>query len=67
MSSSQSLGVCEMYLLFFYGGVVDTANDIDGWLEVEGLPITCFGVPCDELVDIDQTNDGNVNDEIDMA
>ena len=51
---------------FFYGGVVVTADDIDEWLEVDGLPITCFGVACDELVDVDQIDDGNVNDEIKM-
>ncbi len=67
MSSSQSLGGCETYLLIFYGGVVDTADDIDEWLEVDGLPITCFGVACGELVDVDQIDDGDVDDEIEMA
>ncbi len=43
------------------------ADDIDEWLEVDGLPITSFGVVCDELVDVDQINDGDVDDEIKMA
>ncbi len=43
------------------------ANDINEWLKVDGLPITCFGVGCDELVDVDQMDDGDVDDEIKMA
>ncbi len=56
-----------MFVDFFDGGVVDTANDIDEWLKVDGLPITCFGVACGELVDVDQIGNGDVNDEIEMA
>jgi hypothetical protein len=67
MSSSQSLGGCETYLSIFDGGVVDTANGINEWLEVDGVPITCFGVAFDELVDVDQIDDGNYDDKIKMA
>jgi hypothetical protein len=67
MSLSQSVGVCETYLLIFYGGVVVTADNMDEWLKVDGLSITCFGVACDALVDVDQINDGDVDDEIEMA
>ena len=57
-------GVWNVFVDFFDGGVVVTADDIDEWLEVDVLPITCFGVACDELVDVDQINDGDVDDEI---
>ena len=52
---------------FFDGGVVNTADDIGEWLEVNGVPITCFGVAFDELVDVDQIKDGDVDDEIKTA
>ena len=60
-------GVWNVFVDFFDGGVVVTADDIDKWLEVDGLPITCFGVACDELVNVDQIDDGDVDDEIEMA
>ncbi len=60
-------GVWNVFVDFFDGGVVDTADDINEWLEVDGLPITFFGVVCDELVDVDQIDDGDVDDEIEMA
>jgi hypothetical protein len=52
---------------FFYGGIVDTTNDIDEWLKLDGVPTTCFGVRFDELVDVDQIDDGNVDDEVKTA
>ncbi len=68
MSSSQSLGgVWNVFVDFFDGGVVVTADNIDEWLKVDGLPITCFGVACDELGNVDQIDDGDVDDEIKMA
>ncbi len=60
-------GVWDVFVDFFYGGVVDTADDIDEWLNVDGLPITCFGFACDELVDVDQIDDGDVDDKLKMA
>ena len=49
------------------GGGVDTADNIDEGLKVEGVPTTCFGVTFDELVDIDRIDDGNVNDEVETV
>ena len=53
--------------LFDDGGDVDTANNIDKGLEVEGFPTTCFGVTFDELVNLDLINNGNVDDEVKTA
>jgi hypothetical protein len=60
-------GVWNVFVDFFDGGIVDTADDIDEWLEVDGVPITCFGVAFNELVDVDQIDDGDVDDEIETA
>jgi hypothetical protein len=62
------VGVCDMYATIFDdGGIVDTANDIDEGLKVEGFPTTCFGVTFDELVDVDRISDSNVDDEVKTA
>jgi hypothetical protein len=60
-------GVWNVFVDFFDGGVVDTADNIDEWLEVDGLRITCFGVACDKLVKVDQIDGCDVDDEIKMA
>ena len=56
-----------MLVFFDDGGIVDTADNIDEWLEVEGVLTTCFGVTFDELVDVDLIDDGDVNDEMETA
>ncbi len=49
------------------GGIVNTTEDINEGLKVEGFPTTHFGVTFDELVDVDPINDGNIDDEVETA
>ncbi len=61
-------GVWNVFVNFFDdGGVVDTADDIDEGLKVEGVQTTCFGVRFHELVDIDRIHDGDVDDEVETV
>ena len=61
-------GVWNVFDNFFDdGGIVDTAEDINKGLEVEGVPVNWFGVTFDELVDVDRINDGDVDDEVKTA
>ena len=61
-------GVWNVFVNFFDdGGIVDTADDISKWLEVEGDPTTCFGVTLDELADVDQIDDGDVDNKVKTA
>ena len=53
--------------MFDDGGVVDTADDINEGLKVEGFPTTRFGVTFDELVDVNLIVDGDVDDEVETA
>ncbi len=53
--------------LFDDGEIVNTTNDINEGLKVEGFLTTCFGVTFDEFVIIDLIDDGDVNDEVKTA
>ncbi len=44
------------------GGVVDTTDNINKGLKVEGFPTTRFGVTFDELVEVDPIDDGDIDD-----
>ncbi len=53
--------------MFYDGDIVDTVNDINEGLKVEGFPTTCFCVTFDELVVVDPIDDGNIDDEVQTA